>query len=81
MTVPIEFYSYFRDLAGRAETTVEVPDGATLAMVLEQVYHQHPALQSLRRSTLAAVGVDYQTPDYRLKEGDAVALFPPVQGG
>ena len=30
---------------------------------------------------LVAVGVDYQKPDYLLKEGDEVSLFPPVQGG
>jgi molybdopterin converting factor small subunit len=28
-----------------------------------------------------AVGVEYQTQDYLLREGDEVSLFPPVQGG
>jgi molybdopterin converting factor small subunit len=30
---------------------------------------------------LVAVGVEYQGPEYVLKPGDEVSLFPPVQGG
>ena len=35
----------------------------------------------MKRSTLIAVGVDYQPRDYVLQDGDEVSLFPPVQGG
>jgi molybdopterin converting factor small subunit len=30
---------------------------------------------------LIAVGVDYQSRNHVLNEGDEVSLFPPVQGG
>jgi molybdopterin converting factor small subunit len=35
----------------------------------------------MKKSALAAVGVDYQGGDYPLADGDEVSLFPPVQGG
>jgi molybdopterin converting factor small subunit len=35
----------------------------------------------MQKSTLMAVGVDYQDRTCILKEGDEVSLFPPVQGG
>jgi molybdopterin converting factor small subunit len=35
----------------------------------------------MEKSTLIAVGVEYPTRDYVLKDSDEVALFPPVQGG
>jgi len=35
----------------------------------------------MKRSTLLAVGVDYQPRDFVLSNGDEVSLFPPVQGG
>jgi molybdopterin converting factor small subunit len=35
----------------------------------------------MQKSTLMAVGVDYQDRACILKEGDEVSLFPPVQGG
>ena len=40
-----------------------------------------PKLGTMKKSTLLAVGVDYQTRDYVLQDGDEVSLFPPVQGG
>jgi molybdopterin converting factor small subunit len=40
-----------------------------------------PKLGAMKKSTLLAVGVEYQSRDYVLKEGDEVSLFPPVQGG
>ena len=40
-----------------------------------------PKLAAMKKSTLLAVGVDYQPRDYVLQDGDEVSLFPPVQGG
>ncbi len=81
MNVPVQLWSYFRDLAGTARMEVELPADATVGDLLDAVHRLHPALAGLRNSTLIAVGVDYQRPDYRLREGDEVSLFPPVQGG
>ena len=81
MTIPITFWSYFAELAGGAETTVDLPEGATVETLLQTVYRDRPALAGLRRSTLIAVGVEYQDGGYVLQPGDRVSLFPPVQGG
>jgi molybdopterin converting factor small subunit len=81
MTIPVQLWSYFRDLAGTARLEVELAAGATIAQLLDAVYARHPELAGLRNSTLIAVGVDYQRPDYVLRAGDEVSLFPPVQGG
>jgi len=42
---------------------------------------QFPKLSEMKNSTLKAVGVDYQTDDFIVSDGDEVSLFPPVQGG
>lgn len=81
MTIPVQLWSYFRDLAGAPSITVEVAEGATVAEALASVYAAHPKLAALRNSTLIAVGVDYQDSGYVLKPGDDMSLFPPVQGG
>lgn len=81
MTIPVQLWSYFRDLSGTARLDVELAAGATIAQLLDAVYLRHPELAGLRKSTLIAVGVDYQRPDYVLRAGDEVSLFPPVQGG
>jgi molybdopterin converting factor small subunit len=79
--VRIHFYSYFKDLAGSTEVTETVAPGARLEDLLLKLVLRFPKLASLRRSALVAVGVDYQTGDYVLAEGDEISLFPPVQGG
>ena len=81
MTIPVQLWSYFRDLAGEAQLAVEVAAGSTVADVLVAVYARHPKLAALRNSTLIAVGVEYQGTSYVLQPGDEVSLFPPVQGG
>ena len=81
MQVSIQFYSYFKDLTGCAQTDVEIAPGSSLAVLHEQLMARFPKLSAMKKSTLLAVGVDYQPRDYALQEGDEVSLFPPVQGG
>jgi molybdopterin converting factor small subunit len=81
MLVVVHFYSYFKDLAGCAQTTAEVAENGTLQDLLAKVAGRFPKWAALQQSTLVAVGVEYQRRDYVLKPGDEVSLFPPVQGG
>jgi len=81
MRVTVCFYSYFKDLTGCARAEEILADGSTLEMLLKKLHGRFPKLAPMQKSTLAAVGLDYQRADYVLKEGDEVSLFPPVQGG
>ena len=81
MTIHVSFYSYFKELAGVPGASETLPAGSTLHDLHERLAARFPKLAGLRKSTLIAVGVEYQRPDYVLKEGDEVSLFPPVQGG
>jgi len=81
MQITVQFYSYFKELTGCPETTETLVAGATLGVLHDQLMTRFPKLGAMKKSTLLAVGVDYQTRDYLLKEGDVVSLFPPVQGG
>ncbi len=81
ISVTIGFYSRFKDLTGCAETRETVPEGSTVGELLRALAARFPELGALERSTLVAVGLDYQDRSYVLHEGDEVSLFPPVQGG
>jgi molybdopterin converting factor small subunit len=80
-SIKVSFYSYFKDLAGCAETTESLAAGTTIEGLLKTLSIRFPRLGAMQRSFLVAVGVDYQDRSYVLKEGDEVSLFPPVQGG
>jgi molybdopterin converting factor small subunit len=79
--VTIRFYSYFKELAGCEHTEETLPDGSFARDLLAKLGRRFPRLAPMEKSALFAVGVEYQPREYQLKEGDQVALFPPVQGG
>ena len=81
MQIRVHFYSYFKDLAGTSHTVEEMPPGSRIEELLGVLFARFPKLAPMQRSMLMAVGVDYETADRVLKEGDDVSLFPPVQGG
>lgn len=81
MNVPVNFYSYFRELTGCSNTMVTLPEGAVLKDLVRELQQRFPKLKQMEKSTLVAVGLEYQGPEYILRDGDDVSLFPPVQGG
>ncbi len=81
MRIAVCFHSYFRDLAGCAQTVETLPEGSTLDDLYARLIARFPKLAAMQKSTLIAVGLDYQPRSYILREGDEVSLFPPVQGG
>jgi len=81
VTVRVQFWSYFKELTGCTQTNEELPKGATLGDLIGRLHTRFPKLAALDKSTLVAVGVEYQGRAYLLQDGDEVSLFPPVQGG
>ncbi len=81
MTVRVLFYSYFKDLTGCGQTDEVIQPGSTLGELHHQLMARFPKLRAMEKSSLIAVGVEYQPRTYVLREGDEVSLFPPVQGG
>ena len=74
MRVSVCFYSYFKDLTGCAQTTETLADGATLGELHQKLMARFQKLAAMKKSTLMAVGVDYQRRDYVLKEGDEIMV-------
>jgi molybdopterin converting factor small subunit len=81
LKIQVQFYSYFKDLAGCGQTEETLPEQATVGELLARIHTRFPKLAPAARSTLVAVGVEYATQDQPLSDGDQVSLFPPVQGG
>ncbi len=81
MKARVQFYAQLRDLAGIREQDVDLPEGATVRDLLDQIYVQHPSLRAHDKSILIGAGVEFVDRNYQLKSGEAIALMPPVQGG
>jgi len=81
MKVRAQFYAQLRDLVGSREIDVDLPEGATVRDLLEQVYAQQPKLRLHDKSIMIGAGVEFVDRNYRLKPGEEISVMPPVQGG
>jgi len=79
--VTVRLFARLRDIAGSAELTREIAQGATIQSVWRELAGEYPALREYERSISSAVNADYARMDYVLSEGDEVAFLPPVSGG
>ena len=81
MRVKVKLFARLREIVGSGEIEREVPSGATLAIVWDQLAADFPALAPYRGSISAAVNADYARLQAPVGEGDEVAFLPPVSGG
>ncbi len=81
MQVRVRLFASLRESAGQERVTLTLPDGATVRDAVHALTQQFPALADAANAIYAAVNNRYVAPDTPLREGDEIALFPPVSGG
>ena len=81
MKTVIKLFAKARDLVGRTEVELELPDSATAADLRIALGETCPTLRTLLPSLLVAVGTEYATPTSRVGGRTDLAVFPPVSGG
>ncbi len=80
MKVSVLLFARYRELAGCPNVEVEVPEGATLANIWDEVKDSIPALRSEGRPLMACDRA-YATLDRVIEGREEIAAFPPVSGG
>lgn len=81
MTVRTLLFAAYRDLAGTDEVALDLPAGATARDLVARLRAQGGAWERLPSAPAVAVNLEYASLDTPLREGDEVALIPPVSGG
>jgi molybdopterin synthase catalytic subunit len=81
MNLTVLFFATLKDRASRDRLDLALPDGATVGALKNTLAEQLPALAGILPTTLVSVNHEFALPDDALKDGDEVALFPPVSGG
>ncbi len=79
MSIKIQLYAAFADLAGARDLQIEYRPGMRCADVWEQVRSRHPEVGRL--PVLFAMDREYVQPDTELEDGQVLMLFPPLGGG
>ncbi len=77
----LRLFARLRDLAGAAELTRNLPEGATAGAAWEALTREFPPLAAYTANISCAVNEEYARTSQALKDGDEVAFLPPVSGG
>ena len=81
MEVTVRYFAGHRDIVGHTEERVELENDATVGVLWELLVARYPRLGGYTGRLLYAVNQEFGTLETGLRDGDEVALIPPVSGG
>ena len=81
MEVEVLLFAALRERAGTGRVVLPVPEGTTVAGLVEQLRALHPSLPPIGPACRVALNESFERAETLLRAGDVVALLPPVSGG
>lgn len=79
--VKVLFFGRLREIAGRAEETVEVTPGSRIEDLFASLVARRPELAQYRASLVASRNQEFAPWSTPVDAGDEIAFLPPVSGG
>jgi MoaE-MoaD fusion protein len=79
--ITVLFFATLKDRAGRERLTLDLEPETTVAMLKSRLASEVPALAPALPTALVSVNREFAFAEDTVRDGDEVALFPPVSGG
>ncbi len=79
--VTILLFAQYAEAVGRSRVEISLPGGATVADLLSEFRRQVAGAASLPERLMCAVNLSHVLPGHQLRDGDEVAVLPPLAGG
>lgn len=79
--VKVLYFGQAKDASGRAEEVRSLPERTTLRTMMEAIFSLNPKLEGMAKAVQVAVNEEIAVGDRSLKDGDVIAVLPPVAGG
>ncbi len=81
MKVKVLYFSSIKDKIKKREEILEIPDNAAVSNLKNILKQLYPQISEVIDKVMIAVNEEYVSDETRLKEGDIIAIIPPVSGG
>jgi len=79
--VKMIYFAQAREAAGTKGEELSLDEKSNVRSALSRAFEAHPKLRQLEKAIKVALNEEITQEDAPLKEGDRVALLPPVVGG
>jgi len=81
LKVKILYFSSIKDKIKKREEILEIPENTTVYQLVKILEKKYPDISDPLHTVMIAVNEEYVDNETELKEGDIIAIIPPVSGG
>jgi MoaE-MoaD fusion protein len=81
LKIKARFFGLYRELVGSSQVDLEIEDKISLVELKQKLFVSFPQLIAYNDHILLAVNSEYGIAEQQLKDGDEVAVLPPLSGG
>lgn len=79
--ITMVYFAQAREAAGRSSERLELSGNPKVAEAFSRALSLHPGLKTIEKVVKIAVNEEITSENVSLRDGDRVALLPPVAGG
>lgn len=81
MRVRVKLFAVLKERAGVGELSLDLPDGTNVSSAAAALKEKLPTIAAFLERSAFAVNRDYADGTTLLRDGDELAVIPPVSGG
>ncbi len=79
--VTVKLFAIYQEIYKQKEITLKIPENSNVKDILKIIIQEKPSLKNWENITKLAVNLEFVSPEFQVKDGDEIALIPPVSGG
>ena len=81
MKITFKLFGHHKEKLNKYSIFLSISDNSNISDLICNLNQNEPGFKDIVKSYALAVNLIYQDEDFKLNDGDEVAIIPPVSGG